>query len=754
MDKNTLSNYGWIVIAVLVLSVMIALSTPFGKYISNGIQSTTRGLINTQHNALGVIGAPVPAECGVDGHWTNDGLVHEKRESTCINGHIYKCECGSLVVPEGGTYTLATPMDGKSVYVGGEQLPCGYTGSENDTFVYGDYNYLMRKSSSYWTCMQVSDTNKTSYGPILAKIGSKPVRMLRETFKNCTNLTTSPKIPEGIENLYRTFYGCTALINAPNLPSTTISLDSTFFKCTSLSKAPIIPNSTTIMAHTFSGCSALKTAPIIPKNVVNIKGLFEYCETLTGRIVIDANPTTDYSNSFAKTKEPIVLDGTSSMLNQIATTATKVPTNVTVAQNSKTTYKMTNVAIANPYMGFAQPASSPVADNLSLVYIDITFKELQPDNENEFAFDTIAEDNRIEELKQMGKHAVLRFVCDFPEDETHNDIPDWLMSKTGDGVYYEISSGKGYCPNYNNTTFIQYHEKAIQALANYFNDGFVSYIELGSLGHHGEWNIKDTVGLTMPNETIRNQYVMHYVNAFKDHDTYLLMRRPFNIAKTQNLGIYNDMAGHEKSTNDWLDWINNGGDYHQTGETNQLSAMPDFWKTTPSGGEFTSSLTIDEICNTQLGTTIGLLQKSHTTFLGPKTPYRWGGKTDGKAENIDKIVSFMGYRYGITEATRIQDGTNKKIQLKWQNSGVAPIYFNTPVYLYQKDAEGNFIKISEININLKQLLPEQTVTTETIIGADVIYEDLYIGIIDTMTNKPAVKLVSNQDTIDNYTQIF
>ena len=30
MDKETLSNYGWIVICVLVLAVMIALATPFG----------------------------------------------------------------------------------------------------------------------------------------------------------------------------------------------------------------------------------------------------------------------------------------------------------------------------------------------------------------------------------------------------------------------------------------------------------------------------------------------------------------------------------------------------------------------------------------------------------------------------------------------------------------------------------------------------------------------------------------------------
>ena len=37
MDKETLSNYGWIVICVLVLAVMLALATPFGKFISNAI---------------------------------------------------------------------------------------------------------------------------------------------------------------------------------------------------------------------------------------------------------------------------------------------------------------------------------------------------------------------------------------------------------------------------------------------------------------------------------------------------------------------------------------------------------------------------------------------------------------------------------------------------------------------------------------------------------------------------------------------
>ena len=52
MDKETLSNYGWVVICVLVLVVMIALATPFGKFIAEAVKNTTQGLFSASQNAL------------------------------------------------------------------------------------------------------------------------------------------------------------------------------------------------------------------------------------------------------------------------------------------------------------------------------------------------------------------------------------------------------------------------------------------------------------------------------------------------------------------------------------------------------------------------------------------------------------------------------------------------------------------------------------------------------------------------------
>ena len=52
MDKETLSNYGWIVICVLVLAVMIALATPFGNFIADGFKATFLGFGQTNNSMI------------------------------------------------------------------------------------------------------------------------------------------------------------------------------------------------------------------------------------------------------------------------------------------------------------------------------------------------------------------------------------------------------------------------------------------------------------------------------------------------------------------------------------------------------------------------------------------------------------------------------------------------------------------------------------------------------------------------------
>ena len=56
MDKETLSHYGWIVILVLILAVMLAFATPFGNFIAGGVNSAIGGFFGVNQNALGAAG--------------------------------------------------------------------------------------------------------------------------------------------------------------------------------------------------------------------------------------------------------------------------------------------------------------------------------------------------------------------------------------------------------------------------------------------------------------------------------------------------------------------------------------------------------------------------------------------------------------------------------------------------------------------------------------------------------------------------
>ena len=52
MDKETFSSYGWVVITVIVIAIMIAFATPFGKFIVEAVQGVLDDFQGTAGEAL------------------------------------------------------------------------------------------------------------------------------------------------------------------------------------------------------------------------------------------------------------------------------------------------------------------------------------------------------------------------------------------------------------------------------------------------------------------------------------------------------------------------------------------------------------------------------------------------------------------------------------------------------------------------------------------------------------------------------
>ena len=395
----------------------------------------------------------------------------------------------------------------------------------------------------------------------------------------------------------------------------------------------------------------------------------------------------------------------------------------------------------NPLMGFAPNADyvEAVGDN-TLVYVDVTWRELEPE-EGSYDFSGINESNYLDKWKSEGKRVVFRFICDVPDEEAHMDIPDWLYEKTGDGTFYDMVYGKGYSPNYSNETFIACHKRAIEELgAEYGQDDFFVYIELGSIGHWGEWHVKYDEGITrIPGEAIIREYITPYIDAFPN--AKILMRRPFEAVNEYGFGVYNDMTGDKESTEKWLSWIAEGTTYKEAEEELILPAVKEVWNVAPVGGEFTSSIPMEDMLLTEQERTLALLAESHMTFIGPKCPIACDEEISYPKET-DAIRAMLGYRYGVSKAKTCYDRLTRKLKVSVtiKNYGVAPMYFDWPVCIYLLDEEHEIIARYETEICLSQITQGKSAETTMQIERKDDVTAIAVGIEDPKNGEPSVYL--------------
>ena len=401
------------------------------------------------------------------------------------------------------------------------------------------------------------------------------------------------------------------------------------------------------------------------------------------------------------------------------------------------TYQPDNSVFPNALIGYAPAVNSSSALDSTLRYLELKWRDVEPE-EGQYAWDAIEEKYHLASLREQGIHLVLRLVCDTPKSKSHMDIPDWLYEQTGDGSWYDTSYGMGYSPDYSNPVFRAAHRRLIAALAEHFgSDGFVSYVELGSLGHWGEWHIKSDEGLVpMPDEAVRDAYVQDYLDFFSN--AKLLMRRPFTVAAQNGLGVYNDMTGEEKDTNEWLNWLAAGGWYGS--EAHALTAMPDFWKTAPVGGEFTSGRSMKELLKTNLSTTLSLIRQSHMSFIGPKTA------EDTYRSGYDAVLKELGYRLRVTELKLTPSDGGTTAALTFTNDGAAPFYWDWDVNLYVESPSGDTLQTVALPLSLPSLMPGEQKTVSVVLEGVSFSKGLFrsspqltLGIVDPMTGRDAVR---------------
>lgn len=390
-------------------------------------------------------------------------------------------------------------------------------------------------------------------------------------------------------------------------------------------------------------------------------------------------------------------------------------------------YQSVDAVLDNPYIGQALYATSQedIQQPFQLVFAILTWAEFEPEA-GVYDFDSFEKKNQLQRWREEGKHLILRFVMDYPSTPDHRDIPQWLYEATGqDGVAY---SG-GYSPNYNNAALIDAHAKAIAALgARYDGDPFVAAVQLGSLGLWGEWHVSGVIGAQMPETAVRDQYVKHYLATFKQ--TPLMMRRPFTIAAKNGMGLFNDMAGDMGATSTWLTWIEEGGVYDQTGETDAMAPMPNAWQHAPIGGEISSALDRLNLLDGALAATLKQFDAMHISWIGPSN-FLSTELSDVEQEGLDTLLNHMGYRFHVASMTVKNSWfRNLHFSIEWENHGNAPFYYEWKpmLMIVAEDDERSYY---ELKGKLADVLPGSRVTMTASISRKALkpgVNTVYVGI--------------------------
>lgn len=400
--------------------------------------------------------------------------------------------------------------------------------------------------------------------------------------------------------------------------------------------------------------------------------------------------------------------------------------------------------VTNPMKGLAAWGENYRQDPyVSFAYVPVYWNELEP-RQGEYDFSALEERCHFAQWRADGVRLILRLVPDTPTGERHMDIPQWLYdAMDGAGTWYDGDYGQGFSPDYENEAFRQAHRALIAAFGERYADApQVAFIELGSLGHWGEWHVDTGAGIApFPTQEITDGYVQDYLAVFSPDR--LLLRRPYAIGRDQRLGLYNDSFGLPDSHREWLSWIADGYQSDQNGE--RLPGMPEFWRSAPSGGEFSPQQEDSWYFSaTQFPTTLSLLEQSHSTFLGPNAP-AYGELSGTEEDNLRTLLAEMGYTLGVRSCKiwRTAFSTTLQAELTWENTGLAPLYADWSIALELRDETGQTVWSGQAAAPFPEWGPGRHTLTLSLPDAGALPKgnySLWMGIVDPLTGVPGVAL--------------
>ena len=120
MDKTTLSHYGWICIVIFILTVYIAIATPFGVFVTDSAKYMLQGLFDTKKTSMDAADIEI-IENEFDDSWNG-----QWDENTPVQEDIFETSVAYALILDNG--------------MGADTVPLVFTRSKTEIKVGDKYN--------------------------------------------------------------------------------------------------------------------------------------------------------------------------------------------------------------------------------------------------------------------------------------------------------------------------------------------------------------------------------------------------------------------------------------------------------------------------------------------------------------------------------------------------------------------------------------------------------------------------------------
>jgi hypothetical protein len=330
-------------------------------------------------------------------------------------------------------------------------------------------------------------------------------------------------------------------------------------------------------------------------------------------------------------------------------------------------------------------------------------------------------DSLLDKVARNGQLLNFRVMC----QNVNMVIPSWAIKQ---GIK---------APYYDDPVFLKKQENLVKALGErYDGNPYIAFIDIGTVGQWGEWHTEGNSDIKLPSDGNVKKIIDIYLQSFKKTPLVMLIGGSgLQYAIDNGTGWRADCWGDMGT-----EWNHMGVRYPQIFKASNIDNA---WKCGPVALEtcwtidkwFEEGWDIDYILSKAL--------EWHTTSVNNgsyEVPKEWWPK-------IQEFEKKLGYRFALVEFTypsSVKNGELMKYTMKWENSGVAPIYMQYPLaFNISSISDSTKRWIIVTNEDIKHWMPGVTDINSELKMPDNIPSGKYeisVGLISQVTNKPVISL--------------